>query len=114
MIWCDMHIPDSVLINRCTYQVVYAAFDEIACGEHETIGQYIPYKQLIVLQEGMPHELTEDTLWHEIMEAINDHYGVGLTHSQIQAIAAALSVTVNDLFNSNAINGDREDVIAKV
>lgn len=53
-------------------------------------------KQIINIKAGLHPEQTTSTLFHEIIEIINDTYDLNLTHQTIQTIEASLFQVLKD------------------
>jgi hypothetical protein len=82
-------IPDHIYISGIKVDIVIDG-DMESRGD---TGLYIPQKTRIELSAGMSDEKARITLIHEIIEAINTIYDVGLKHHQINLLEAGIAST---------------------
>ncbi|MCO8288286.1 hypothetical protein [Tetragenococcus halophilus] len=62
------------------------------------IGEYSPYEQKIRLSNNLNGQQKDETLIHEILEAINDIYELGLDHNEQ---LCKLSVAIHQILTDN-------------
>ncbi len=53
-------------------------------------------KQLILIEDGMPHERERDTLLHECIHAIDDQLNMGLDEDQVARLATTILALLLD------------------
>lgn len=88
------------------YSVTY---DQDKLDAQENRGECDPLGNEIVIDEVMPVSSQMETLWHEILEAVNFRLEIGLEHKQISSIAAALFAVMSDNRSTLTKLWDRED-----
>lgn len=67
------------------------------------IGEYSPFEQKIKLSKGLSGQQENETLIHEILEAVNDIYELGLDHDeQLCKLSVVLHQIIVD--NKHLIN----------
>lgn len=62
------------------------------------IGEYSPFEQTIKIATGLTKQQEIETLIHEVLEAINDIYGLGLNHDEQ---LCKLSVAIHQIITDN-------------
>lgn len=82
-------IPNEIKIIGKTYAV-----DVVE--DMENCGECLDTKQLIKIDHEMPHELTQDTLLHEIMHAIDYQMHIGLKEREISAMASGITAVIKE------------------
>jgi hypothetical protein len=80
-------IPDNIVINGVKIQVLFNG----SLDSHDEYGRYLPDKFIIEIDPMLPDEKKRMVLIHEIIEAINNIYDIGLKHHQINLLEAGLS-----------------------
>lgn len=89
-------------IKIAGYQVGILVSNTILANESR-LGDYSPFEQKIRLAEGLTSQQKEETLIHEVLEAINDIYELGLEHDeQLCKLSVAIHQIVVD--NPQLIN----------
>ena len=89
-----VRFTDYTINYSLTKQELGAKYPEIK----RPIGVFDPNEKMIFIAKGLTAVELESTLIHEIMEAINYDYGVGLTHySKIDKLERALYQVLTDL-----------------
>lgn len=63
------------------------------------IGEYSPFEQTIRIAKGITKQQKVETLIHEVLEAVNDIYELGLDHDQQ---LCKLSVIIHQIIVSNS------------
>lgn len=76
-------IPEKIKIIGKQYSVEMVP-------ELDECGLCYDTKQLIKISEDLPHDLTQDTILHEIMHAIDYQMHIGMKERQISAMAAGI------------------------
>lgn len=56
--------------------------DKKLMGNEARLGEYSPFEQRIKIASGLTKQQKDETLIHEILEAINDIYELGLDHNE--------------------------------
>ena len=56
--------------------------DKNLIGNESRLGEYSPFEQRIKIATGLTKQQRDETLIHEILEAINDIYELGLDHNE--------------------------------
>lgn len=69
-------------------------------SDRERLGEMAPRTQEIVIEEESSEQQKEETLIHEIIEALNFLYNINLEHYQIEL----LGVTLHQVLKDNKIN----------
>lgn len=82
-----MSIPKEVKIGALTYTVV---LDPTLSAERGLFGEMCPLMQRINIEANATAEQQEQTLLHEIIEAINNNCELNLEHNQIQTLGFVL------------------------
>lgn len=82
------------------YQVSIEESDKILANESR-IGEYSPFEQKITLATGLTEQQKNETLIHEILEAINDFYELNLDHDEQ---LCKLSVVIHQILTDNDLN----------
>ena len=67
--------------------------DEVA---EDAIGMCETHRQRIVMMKGLPLETEQDTLLHEVIHAVDETMGSGLTEQQVVALASGLLAVFKD------------------
>lgn len=67
-------------------------------GNQSRIGEYSHFEQKIVLAEGLTEQQQNETLIHEILEAIDAIYELGLDHDEQ---LSKLSVIIHQIIQDN-------------
>jgi len=62
----------------------------------DLLGQFDHEKLQISLRENMTKSIKEATLIHEIIEALNYHFELGLEHNKIMSLESGLFQVLND------------------
>lgn len=76
--------------------------DENILANESRIGEYSSYEQKIKLHPGLTEQQKNETLIHEVLEAINDIYELGLEHDeQLCKLSVAIHQIIVD--NNNII-----------
>lgn len=73
-------------------------YDDRLIANHGDVGQYSPVEQKITLAAGLTKQQEEETLIHEVLEAINDIYELGLEHDEQ---LCKLSVIAHQIITDN-------------
>lgn len=77
--------------------------DDTIIANYGHVGEYSPIGQKISIATGLSKQHQQETLIHEVLEAINDIYELGLEHDeQLCKLSVILHQIVND--NKNLIN----------
>lgn len=77
--------------------------DDTIIANSGHVGEYSPIGQKISIATGLSKQHQQETLIHEVLEAINDIYELGLEHDeQLCKLSVILHQIVND--NKNLIN----------
>lgn len=81
-----IEIPDYLQIGGHSISV------EITDGvwEHEASGLYFPATKEIKIEERIDREAQEEVFIHEVIEAINSIYDLGVPHPVIQTLGIAI------------------------
>lgn len=87
-----MRIPDKVKIGGLTLKV---QFKPIA-ADRDNFGEISFINQTITIDPDVPPDKQEDTLVHEILEAINGYYGIGLEHGKLLVMGRVLYQVLKD------------------
>jgi hypothetical protein len=88
-----MIIPDKIKIGGRDIQVCQV--DHLSDDE-DRWGEYNPRTGTIRIEAGIPQDMKEEVLLHEILEAISDIYGLKLKERQILTISAVLMAIARD------------------
>lgn len=88
-----MIIPDKIKIGARDIRVIEV--DHLSDDE-DRWGEFNPRTGTIRLEAGIPDDMKEEVLLHEVLEAISDIYGVGLKEKQILVISSVLLAIVKD------------------
>lgn len=72
--------------------------DETILANESRIGEYSPFEQKIKIAKGLTKQQKEETLIHEVLEAINDIYELGLDHDEQLCV---LSVALHQMLVDN-------------
>jgi len=90
-----MQIPDKLKIIGKTYDVQMDATvvtdDGYACS-----GRHRGALSIIQINPAYPQQTQDSTLLHEILEAINNNFEMGLEHKQITTLEEALYQILKD------------------
>lgn len=73
-------------------------FDDKIIANQSHIGVYLPIEQTIRLAAGLTKQQEKETLIHEMLEAINDIYELGLDHDEQ---LSKLSVIIHQIISDN-------------
>lgn len=84
-------------IKIAGYQVKVETDKNILANESR-LGEYSSFEQRISLSEGLTEQQKNETLIHEILEAINDIYELGLDHDEQ---LCKLSVVIHQIVVDN-------------
>lgn len=60
------------------------------------VGETYTHKQLIKMQKGTALETEQETLLHEVIHAVEESLALGLTESQVHALACGLYAVLRD------------------
>lgn len=82
-------LPTKIKIIGKTYAVE-------SVPEMDDCGLCYDTKQLIKISEELPHELTQDTLLHEVMHAIDYQMHIGLKEREISAMASGITAVIKE------------------
>ena len=85
--------PKQCRIIGKTYRILYVSGKPL---EDDDLGEFDPYKQLIVIKNGQPLEGEQDTLLHEIVHAISNEADLGLTEKQVRPLATIMLGVLKD------------------
>jgi hypothetical protein len=89
-----MEIPKKIRVGAYTYKVMIVdkLVDEDAIRKDDRfmLGQCDSNKLEIYILRDQSKIQQASTFVHEVLEAINEHYGIGLKHKQIQALECGL------------------------
>lgn len=88
-----MTTPDKIKIGARVIQV--REVDRLSDDE-DRWGDYNPRSGTIRIDAGIPADMKEETLLHEVLEAMNDIYGQHLTEAQVTVTAAVLHAVLKD------------------
>lgn len=84
-----MKIPNKLKIGGITYEV--KVIDGLAdCGSTQLD------KSIILINEGQSDDRKLSAVWHEIIEAINEHNDLNLNHQTIQTLEANIFQVLKD------------------
>lgn len=83
-------LPDAIKIIGKTYKVEPVPEMDDDCGA------CYDSKQLIKISEDLPQELSQDTLLHEVMHAIDFQMHTNMKERQISAMAAGLTAVFKE------------------
>ena len=86
-------LPKAIKIGGMVYQV---KIDQTLAITREKLGEYVPFYQEIVIASGAPEDQQNETLLHEIIEAVNNHCELRLEHHQIQTLSFQLHQVLKD------------------
>ncbi len=89
-------IPEKFQLGSFDIHVKMVSADEIL-----TVGEYRGYSQTIRIDREMNENLLQGVFVHELIEAINDTYELGLEHPKIQVLSMALAQIIRDLPESS-------------
>jgi hypothetical protein len=64
--------------------------------DYDTWGDYTARTGVIRIESGIPDDMKEETLVHEVCEAINDIYNLKLSHHRLSVLAVALHQVLKD------------------
>jgi hypothetical protein len=81
----------SLRILGKTFEILWV--DEVA---EDAIGMCETHRQRIAMMNGLPLDTERDTLLHEVIHAIDETMGTGLTEQQVVALASGLLAVFND------------------
>lgn len=62
----------------------------------DAIGMCETHRQTIRVETGLPRETEEDTLFHEVIHAVDETLGLGLSERQVIALASGLLAVYKD------------------
>lgn len=86
--------------------IIGVSFSGRLIANESRIGEYSPFEQKIKLAKDLTDQQQKETLIHEILEAINDIYELGLDHDeQLCKLSAIIHQLVVD--NPNLLNALR-------
>ena len=88
-----MEIPESIKIAGLDWKVV---LDEHMGAEDKCFGQMRPVRQEIAIIAHAAEQRQEETLLHEIIEAIKDHCCLELDHQTLSTLSAQLHQVLKD------------------
>ncbi len=88
-----MPIPVRIKIGALTYDVV---LDPTLSAERRMFGELCPLTQKINIEANATKEQQQETLLHEIIEAINNNCELNLQHNQIQTLGFMLHQVLKD------------------
>lgn len=87
-----MNIPDKVKVGGIVFSVKY---DNIA-ADRDFFGEISFIKQTITIDSTIQPGKQEETFLHEIIEAINANYAIGLEHDKLTVLAFAMHQVLKD------------------
>jgi hypothetical protein len=73
-----------------------ALFDAKGLPRFSCAGQFDSHQQKIFIRRGMPADVTEETITHEMLEALTWALGFELPHNQLSALAGGLHQVLKD------------------
>ena len=85
-----MKLPKTIRILGHTYTV-----KEMECGR-ALDGKYDPDNRVILIHRGLSDKEMLDTLWHEILHAIEGTLGFDISHHVLQNISAGQFAVLMD------------------
>lgn len=88
-----MIIPDKIKVGGFIINVLKKPDLMV---ERNHLGEYHSKYQEIHIEQSSTKQQMEETLLHEIMEAINYHYNLSLEHEKLSLIATVLHQVVKD------------------
>ncbi len=62
--------------------VVSIQYSDTILPNNNNVGEYSPFEQKITIANGLSKQHQQETLIHEVLEAINDIYELGLEHDE--------------------------------
>lgn len=72
-------------------------FSDTIIPNNSRVGEYSPIEQVITISNGLTSQHKKETLIHEVLEAINDIYELGLDHDeQLCKLSVILHQVVSD------------------
>lgn len=80
-------IPDSLKIGGLTIKVEQV--NNLA-SNRDKFGEFSFIEQKITIDGSLPEDKKEETLLHEIIEALNGYYSLNLEHDKISVLGFAL------------------------
>ena len=86
-------MPKSIKIAGLRYDV--AAVDNLIL-ERGNFGECNVQKQTITLDKGNRTDKQKETLLHEMLEAMNTHYNIDLSHHQLSLVSVAMTAALLD------------------
>lgn len=82
--------PDQIKVMGKRWSVSYEAMSADEMGESDL------EKQHITIKDGLKPEQEKSTLLHEVLHAISDTLGAGLTEKQVQGLETGLWAVLKD------------------
>lgn len=101
-----MIIPKKIKIGGHYVEVKISSVDTVG-----NMGGYNYGKQVIIIDKSVNESQTEETLLHEIVEAINLMYEFGLPHDKIQTLGCVLHQIIKD--NPKMFENKKKDKVKK-
>ena len=83
-------VPAVVQVGGHNIGIFIDAQTDIKLISEQAVGLYLPVQKAIAIRTDLTEGSRGETYFHELMEAINDIYELGLKHRTIQTIGAAL------------------------
>lgn len=88
-----MTIPNQVKLGGLILKVELV--DNLA-SNRDRFGEFSPLEQVIRIDRILPEDKREETLLHEIIEALNCYYYLDMPHHAIQALSVGLHQAIKD------------------
>jgi len=85
-------IPDKLKIGGLTLDVVYKKI----VADRNNFGEMSFMNQTITIDPDIKQDKREDTFLHEILEAINHYYCIGLEHDNLTVLGRVLYQVLRD------------------
>ena len=91
-----MKIPNKIKIGSHWYSVKFADLDKIGGNDEPGISYLLKNKIFINTNNNISRSQQEQTLIHEIIEAINYNYELSLPHQSISILGETIYQVLND------------------
>lgn len=88
-----MNIPDEIKIGG---YLVSVDFTNNIMTDRGRIGEYKPRTQTIAIDKDCSKQQSEETLIHEILEAITSIYDISIEHKDLSNMATVLHQVIKD------------------
>jgi hypothetical protein len=62
----------------------------------DALGETYTNRQIIRMQKGLPAETEQETLLHEVIHAVEESLALGMSESQVHALACGLFAVLRD------------------